>query len=300
MTPRTIDHAVLRQQLLRLRGDQHQPPHASVIMPVNAQADLANVLQIVADIADYRGTRRIEVVLVVNNYPVDQPPPHLADYESLGLRIVGVPNLRKPGEAVGFTGRMHGLRAAQSEYGILFDADCRVGNATALLDWYIDQFDRGAQVAYTHVAYYDTERSVSVGMRVLAHHLTRWAKRTLLGIPTTRGSNYAVLRTPTLALYEQGYLADEMNVGPTTQAKGGRVVYSGAQPLTVYTSGRYLKGGWLRLGRYLIYRFKYNLRVLPVRANAAQHTQRQHNTSFYPLFVDNADGPDAGKKQKNA
>ena len=38
---------------------------------------------------------------------------------------------------------------------LLFDADCRIPNPTALFDWYAKQFERGARVAYTRVDYYD-------------------------------------------------------------------------------------------------------------------------------------------------
>lgn len=286
MLSQAIDTGKLQQGLTRLRGDREQPPAAAIIVPVNAQADLENVLKLVGDVVLYRGQQSFEVILVVNNYPVDAPPEEIAELEALGLIIVGVPNLRRPGEAVAFTARMHGLRAASCELGILFDADCRVINASALLDWYVAQFAAGAQVAYTHVDYYDLIGDWSIQARVLAHHLSRWGKRTFFGIPTTRGSNYAVLRTNILALYEQGYLADEMNVGPTVKAKGGRVVYSGARDLRVLTSGRYLRSGWRELSRYLLYRLRYNVRVLPVRQNVAGRTQRQHTDAFYKLFVD--------------
>lgn len=286
MLSQAIDTGKLQQGLSRLRGDRERLPRAAIIVPVNAQADLENVLRLVGDIVLYRGQHSFEVILVVNNYPADAPPAEIAELEALGLIIVGVPNLRRPGEAVAFTARMHGLRAASCELGILFDADCRVVNASALLEWYVEQFAAGAQVAYTHVDYSDLLPDWSIQARVLAHHLSRWGKRTFLGIPTTRGSNYAVLRTNILALYEQGYLADEMNVGPTVKAKGGRVVYSGARELRVLTSGRYLRSGWRELSRYLLYRLRYNVRVLPVRQNVAGRTQRQHTDAFYKLFVD--------------
>ena len=286
MQSQAIDTSKLTDGLTRLRGDRQQPPAAAIITPVNAQADLGNVQRLLSDIVAYRGRHSFEVILVINNYPADDPPAELAAFERMGAQVVGVPNLRRPGEAVGFTARMYGLRAASCEPAILFDADCRVPNASALLDWYVAQFAAGAQTAYTHVDYYDLIDDWSIRARVLVHHLSRWGKRTLLGVPTTRGSNYAVARTFTLALYEQGYLADEMNVGPTVKAKGGRVVYSGARELRVLTSGRYLRGGWRELTRYLLYRLRYNLRVLPVRRNVAGRTKRQHTDAFYALFTD--------------
>lgn len=286
MLTQTITTDALTHGLARLRGDLQQSPDAAIIVPVNAQADLENVRLLLGDIVAYSGTHRFELILVINNYPADAPPEQIAAFEAMGARVVGVPNLRLPGEAVAFTARMHGLRAATCETGVMFDADCRVLNSTALLDWYVAQFAAGAQAAYTHVDYSDLPNDVSIRMRVLVHHLSRWGKRTFFGVPTTRGSNYAVDRTRTLTLYEQGYLADEMNVGPTVKAKGGRVVYSGARQLRVLTSGRYLRGGWRELSRYLLYRLRYNLRVLPVRQNVARLTQRQHTDAFYKLFTD--------------
>jgi hypothetical protein len=34
------------------------------------------------------------------------------------------------------------------------------------------------------------------------------------------------------------------------------------------------RGGWRKLGRYLLYRWRYNRRVLPVREGAARYTGR--------------------------
>lgn len=294
MSGEMIDTNWLTQQMQRLRGNVQQAPDAAVIVPVNAQADLNLVLRLLTDVAAYHGAHRIEVVVVINNYPVEQPPAAISEFEAMGVRVVAVPNVRRVGEAVAFTARMHALRTLTCETAILFDADCRIINATALLDWYIRQFERGAKAAYTHVAYYDVQPGVSVRVRVLAHHASRWAKRTLLRIPTTRGSNYAVHRSTTLALYEQGYLADEMNVGPTVKAKAGPVVYSGARQLVVLTSGRYLNGGWQKLGRYLMYRLRYNLRVLPVRENVASRTDRRLTDGESAVFLD-ASAHNAGK-----
>jgi glycosyltransferase involved in cell wall biosynthesis len=158
--------------------------------------------------------------------------------------------------------RIPGIRVASSERIMLFDADCRISNPTLLFDWYAEQFDRGAQVAYTAVDYYDLRPLWSVRARMLAHHLARWTKRVILRIPTTRGSNYATDQALFLRLYEGGFLADDLNVGPAAKAAGGRVVYSRAKGLRVLTSGRRFKGGWWKLTRYLYYRLGYNLRMI--------------------------------------
>ena len=107
--------------------------------------------------------------------------------------------------------------------------------------------------------------------------MARWIKRAFLKIPTARGSNYTVTKTLMLELYDKGMLADEMNVGPTFKAFGRKVVYSGSKNLTVLTSGRMFNPGWMKIFRYFRYRLKYNLRVLPVRRDAATVTKREND-----------------------
>src|SRR5689334_25064343 len=121
----------LHQQILRLRGNADHSPDASVVVPVNAQGDLENVLRLLADLTNYRGKHTFEIILVVNNYPPEAPPPQIGSYAEMGLKVVSIPNVRRPGEAVGFSARIPGVRAAASEINILFDADCRVPNPTA-------------------------------------------------------------------------------------------------------------------------------------------------------------------------
>jgi hypothetical protein len=267
----------LREDLARLRGDTASPPDASVVVPVNAQADLETVLGVVGKVAGYHGERSFEVVLVINNYPPGEPPPEIEAYAGAGMRVVAVPSVWREGEAVCLTARVPGARAAFSERVILFDADCLILNPTRVLDWYVEQFERGAQAAYTHVGYYDLRPLWSVRTRIAAHHLARWAKRVILRIPTTRGSNYAVDRSVFLRLYEQGLLVDDLNVGPAVKAAGGRVAYSRARSLRVLTSGRKFRGGWRKLARYLRYRLLYNVRVLQVRAGDRKGGETYHH-----------------------
>jgi Glycosyltransferase like family 2 len=256
----------LGAELERMRGDRALPPDASIAIPVNAQADLQNVLVVLSDIARYRGKRAFEVVLVINNYPEDDPPEEIATYAAAGMRVVSVPNVWRAGEAVCLSARVPGIRAAEAERILLFDADCRIPEPTVLLDWYVDQFASGAKVAYTRVGHYDLRPLWSVRARMAAHHGARWIKRVLLRIPTTRGSNYGVDRTAFLRAYEGGLLADDLNVGPAVKAAGGRIVYAGSPRLQVLTSGRKFRGGWRRLARYLRYRLLYNVRVLRTQA----------------------------------
>lgn len=263
VAPHTLER--LSAELARLRGDPSVAPHASVVIPVNAEADLERVLNVVGDVSSYDGRHTFEVVLVINNYAPDEPPKELRTYDDAGMHVVAVPNAWRAGEAVCFTARIPGVRAASSDRIILFDADSRVPNPTPVLDWYLEQFARGAGAAYTHVGHYDVRPMWSVRARVASHHLARWIKRVVLRIPTTRGSNYGIDRTVLLPLYDRGLLADDLNVGPTVKAAGGRVAYSGSRTLRVLTSGRKFSGGWRRLARYLRYRLLYNVRLIRAR-----------------------------------
>lgn len=254
----------------RIRGllesqatDAAEPPDASIAIPVNAQGDLENALRTMSDIAHYQGSHRLELLLIVNNFEEGEPPDAIAEYEAMGFRVLAIPDVRQHGEAVALSARVHGLRAARAEPVLLFDADCRIPDVTALIDWYVEQFARGADCAYTHVAYYDYEPVWDLRVHFALHHLARWFKRVVLRIPTTRGSNYAVRRNAMLALYDEGLIADEMNVGPAFERSGRKVAYSGASSLYVYTSGRMFERGLLRRLPYYWYRLRYNLRVLP-------------------------------------
>jgi hypothetical protein len=250
-------------------------PDASVVVPVNAQGDLENVQRLLDDLKRYRGPHAIETILVVNNFPDRKPPAAVKQLRRMADVVLAIPNVRRLGEAIGFSARIPGVRAARSECVVLLDADCRVPNPTQLLNWYVAQFRNGAQAAYTHVAYHGFERAPTIYAYLFIHHFVRWVKRSILGIPTTRGSNYAVRRSPMLELYDQGLLADEMNVGPTFKRLKGKVTYGSGRRLTVTTSGRMFKPGWRLLGPYLMYRLRYNLRVLPVRPGMARRTGRE-------------------------
>lgn len=260
----------LGPELRRLRGDPATPPDASVVIPVNAQEDLENVLEIVGDIARYEGKMTFEVVLVINNYPVDEPPRGLGAYAEAGMRTVGVPDVRRPGEVVSFTARVPGAREASSEITIHFDADCRIPNSSTLLTWYVSQRRAGAQAAYSRVEYFDLRPLWSVRARIAVHHAARWTKRALFRIPTVRGSNYAVDRALFLRLYDEGKLVDDLNVGLAVKASGASIAYSGERDLRVLTSGRRFKGGWLKLARYLRYRLGYNLRMITSSKRGAE------------------------------
>jgi hypothetical protein len=256
------------------RGDPNKRPDASISIPVNAQGDLETVLIVLNDIAQYKGVHTFEVILAINNYQTGREPPEIEFFRNMGIMVVPTPSVVRPDEAVCFSARLTGIRPANSEHLLLFDADCRIPNSTAVIDWYIKHLHDGAQLAYTHVDYYDLKKDPSIAARMIAHHGARWVKRELLGIPTTRGSNYAVNRTKMLEYYDQKLLSDDLNVGPAFKAKGDRIDYSGKRKLIVKTSGRMFTGGWRKLIRYLLYRLRYNLKMLPVGHDIKGRIQR--------------------------
>jgi hypothetical protein len=273
-----IDRAAAREMRERpAEGQDAERPDVSVVVPVNAQGDLKNVRSLLDDVAAYKGPHSVETVLVVNNFPAGRIPPEVAELRRTGAVVLTIPSVRRPGEAVGFSARIPGLRVASAPYAVLFDADCRVPDATALLNWYVEQLRQGAFAAYTPVAFYEFDRSLSLRAFFAVHYAARWVKRCIFRIPTTRGSNYAVRCEAVLDLYEQGLLADEMNVGPTVKRFKGPVSYASGKPLTVLTSGRMLDAGWGWLAPYFLRRLRYNMRVLPVRPGVAGVTGRERD-----------------------
>jgi glycosyltransferase involved in cell wall biosynthesis len=270
-----FDLNVLARRFKRIRGSMELDPEASVVIPVNAQGDLEKVLSILTDLSSYTGKNPVEIILVINNYAPNEPPPEAEAYRELGIKIISISNAHLPGVVAPLSARMCGVEATVSDVVILFDADCRIPFATDLIDWYIRQFELGAKLAYTHVDYYELDDHWSIQFRIRVHHLARWVKRIPLRIPTTRGSNYTVDRQMMLALFAGGYIADDMNVGRTFKSKGAKIVYSSAPNLNVLTSGRMFSAkGLYQLYRYFKYRLRYNLRTLPVRRDVHKHTGR--------------------------
>src|SRR5215212_8619858 len=211
--PKTVSDADLQH----LRGDCHIPPRASLVIPVNAQKDLSRVLTVASDLATYHGSQPIEIILVVNNYPENNPPEEIQKYEKLGFKVLGIEKVAYQG-GVALAARIPGIELAQSENILLFDADCRIPNSTALLDWYIDQLNSGADLAYTHVDYFDLPAGVVIKIRMFIHHASRWYKRVLLGIPTSRGSNYAMKRELILKLFAEQRVHYDIQIGPVVKA----------------------------------------------------------------------------------
>lgn len=254
------DQTILKERLKSLRGDLAFRPCASIVVPVNAQKDLENILRLVTDISRYKGLNTLELILVVNNYPFDHPPIELEVYRQIGLTVLAIPKVEHKG-AIAIAARIPGIEKAHSEFVLLFDADCRIPNPTLLIDWYFTQFEKGADLAYTHVEYVDLPKGFSVKVRMIIHHTSRWFRRTVLGIPTTRGSNYGIKRKLMLDLFGQGRLPYDILVGPVIKSNGGRICYSSSKQLIVYTSGRFFAGGWKELFSYLKWRLGYYRRV---------------------------------------
>lgn len=273
-----LDHALLAARVSLLRGSREQPPHASIVIPVNAQGDLIPVLNTVNNLCAYNGRRRLEIVLAINNYAAHSPPPELASYSEMGLTIAALPAIKefRPGVyyRVAFGARILGTEAANSNNTIHFDADCRLVNATTLLDWYVDMLATGYSLAYTPVGYYDVRNDLSIKVRLTVHHITRWLKRNLLRIPTSRGSNYAVNRQLLLRLFDEQLVREDLQLGRAVKAAGGKCVYAGQRDLRVLTSGRNFYPGWTKLFRYNRYRLRYNLSQLRQKSRGGDLLQQ--------------------------
>lgn len=254
----------LKREVLRLRGNRSLYPDASIVIPVNAQKDLPNIPRLLADLGRYSGRHHLEIVLVVNNYPADKPPRDIETYSQIGLLVMAIPHIEHAG-GIAIAARIPGIRVAQSSKIILFDADCRIPNPTALIDWYIAKFEDNMDLAYTHVEYTDLPPGISVKARMFVHHASRWIRRNILGTPTSRGSNYAIRKKFILHLFDQGRIPYDIHVGPVVKATGGKIAYSGAKELVVYTSGRFFTPGWKVLGEYLVWRMGYYRRILKLK-----------------------------------
>jgi hypothetical protein len=253
----------------------------SVIVPVNVGADVEHALALARDLSAYHGPDSIELILVANNFDPGRTD-GLDRLSATGATILAIPRLEvKPGEVISFAARIPGARRASSEHLVLLDADCRVPDAHALLTWYGAKLREGVTLAYTPVGHYDLPSGMAVRLNLAVHHASRWIKRTVLRLPTARGSNYAIRRQTLLGAYAAGMLADDFHVGPVVKRLGGRIAYGGDHRLRVLTSGRKFPGSWRSLYRYYGYRLAYNLRNLRVSNRAASRTGRSHDPGRY-------------------
>ena len=255
----------LKEQLRRLRGDPTVGPQGSVVIPVNAQKDLTNIFRVLSDLGRYRGKKQLEIILIVNNYPAGYPPREVELYKQIGLKVIAMPFIERKGE-IAIAARIHGIRIAQAGVVLLFDADCRIPHSTALINWYLTQFEEGCDLAYTHVDFIDLPLDLSAKTRRLLHHVSRWFRRNILRMPTSRGSNYAIRKQLILDLFAQGLILYEIQVGPVVKSLGGKIAYSGARELVVLTSGRTFSPGWKPLISYIIWRTVTYRRILKMRA----------------------------------
>jgi hypothetical protein len=258
----------LRTRFQRMRGDIQSAPDVSVVIPINASGDLAGALQTLSDLAYYDGHLRVEVLAVINNYPPGNPPAEIETYRGYGLDVIAIPKVAYTG-GVAIAARMPGVEQAACEGVIHFDADCRIPDVTALVDWYAAQFAAGADLAYTYVDYFDLPAGFSVKARMLVHHASRWFRRVILQMPISRGSNYAMRRALMLDLYRDGRIPYDFHVGPRIKSMRGKIAYSGAKELMVFTSGRFFSGGWKELFDYVIWRIGYYRRIWSARSKPA-------------------------------
>lgn len=242
--------------------DDARSVDVSIVVPVNAQGDQDAAMALLGDLARYRGPHRFETIVVLNNYAPDEEPRGQKRLEDSGARVVRVPDVRTDGLSVYIGARSLGARNASADTVVLFDADCRIPDSTALIDWYVDTLRDGTHAAYTAVRHHSLSRHPSVRIRVRLHHAARWFKRVVLRVPTMRGSNYAVPRSTFLRLVDAGRIIHDIDVGPALKAEGVPIRYGGASELRVLTSGRYLRAGWGRVLRWVPKRLAYHLRRL--------------------------------------
>lgn len=294
-------HNIYTLRVPRFRGDPSSRPDGSIIIPVNAQSDLECVWVVINDLLDYQGRYTFEIIVMVNNYPADEPP-NLTAFHQAGIGVVSKPDVRLPGIRVAVTARVHGARVAASPLTIHIDADCRVPDPTALLDWYVEQFASGARAAYTPVNFCDLHDDAATQTRVAIHHLTRWFKRRVMGIPTIRGSNFAIDRDLFIELFDAGYLPADFSIGPVLRARNVPVVYNGSPRLAVLTSGRYFERGWHELVRYLLYRLRYNIQMLRVRVGMTNPDDHQANVDrpYHIYRAQGSDPQDQAMKERHA
>lgn len=251
-----------RDDVNRLRGNPQLKPSASIIIPVNACADLGNLQWLISDLVKYQGSHTFEIITVINNYQIENQPCEVEILSEIGMRVLNIPNVHQPGETVAFSARLPGVEAANSEITIQFDADCRIPNITPLLDFYVEKLNSGYMLAYAPVHFFDLPKGTTIPIRVSIHHTVRSIKRNLLKIPTPRGSSYAINRTILIRLYETRKLRDDIQIGPNIKALGGKCIYSDDWNLRVLTSGRKIRKGWWRMIRYVVRRLVFNIKFL--------------------------------------
>lgn len=267
-----FDLEQLQKDLIQLRGNLAIKPDASIIIPVNARADLKTVFTPLLDIANYLGKYKVEIILMINNFPETTCPAEIELFRKLGCQVVAHPNARRPGEVIIVSARALGVQAAKSDVTIHLDADCRIPDVTSLVNWYIETIRVRADLAYSHVGYYDLRKRTSIYFKIGIHHFVRWKKRNILRIPTTRGSNYAIKKSHFLDLYNEGKLSVDLQVGPAAKLFGSRIAYSSKPNLRVLTSGRRFHGGWLKMFRYFAYRLHFNVKATPTRKREVTRT----------------------------
>ncbi len=251
--------AELRRRLPRLWSPAQADPNASVIVPVGSPAELKQVFCLLSDLSHYRGSYSLECLLALPAGQPWLPPERLALLDSLGLRVVFTSARGRGGLAA------RGCAAQAARAGILlhFAADTRLPDPTALVDWYVRSLFGKFQLAYSRVDFYGLPGSPGVRLSLFVLNGLRALKRRLLGVPTPRGSNYAITRSLFLDLYEAGTLSEEHPVGLAARLAQARSRYAADRRLRAYIPAHKFSPRTLLSPARILRRLRANLRALP-------------------------------------
>lgn len=251
----------LRQRLPRLWSPPQADPNASVIVPVGSPAGLQQVFYLLADLACYEGFYSLECLLALPAGQDWPPAEKLELLEALGLRLVFIP--AGVWEQGALAARAFAAQAARAGVLLHFASDTRLPDPTALLDWYVGSLSGSYQLAYSRVDFYGLPERAGVRLSLRLLDGLRLVKRRLLGVPTPRGSNYAITRALFLDLYEAGKLSDDTPVGLAARLAQARSRYSSDRRLRACVSAHKFNPRTLLSPARMLRRLRLNLRALP-------------------------------------
>lgn len=256
------EEAALRR-LQSLRGELFDAdPNASVIIPVRSRTQLTHSLALLSDLARYHGDYTLEFILVVDDFELI--PEESEYFRNIGVHLVFT-EPDGPERAGGTIDvRARGVRAARAGITLHFAPDVRIPDPSALIDWYIESLYSEYQLAYTWIDFENRPGRLSTRLSLVVLNVLRSLKRTLLGVPTTRGCNYAVTRSLFLELYETGQLSADINIGLAARLAEARSRYSKEPRLRVVLSTRKYSARTLLYPARILRSLNYNLRAVPV------------------------------------
>jgi hypothetical protein len=260
----------LRRHMQRLRGTAEADPNASLIVPISARSGFSLIQGLIGDLARYRGSYTLEIILMVAASLAGSAPEEIEHLRGLGLQVIAAPEGGQNWEAVQLEARAQGVEAARAGITLHFSPDARLPDATALIDWYIQSLYSVYQLAYSQISYYGLPDGMNTRLSLALVDTFRKVKRVLLGVPTTRGSNYAINRHLFLKLYESGKLTVDLPVGLAVRLAEARSRYSSERRLQVYLSAhKYSPQSLLNLHR-ILRRLRYNLRAIPLTFHSSE------------------------------